>query len=60
MLGHTATEQFSDMDSAPCHRDLYNRPPEDCVKKQDLVDWFGANGCLADFSRRKTVMYCLI
>jgi transposase len=45
------------MDSAPYHSTVYNKPPGKYANKQDMADWLQANGCLADNSMRKTVLY---
>jgi hypothetical protein len=48
------------MNSAPYHSTVCNIPPGKYANKQDIVDWLQANGCLADISMRKTVLYDFI
>jgi hypothetical protein len=43
------------MDNAPYQST--NKPPAKYANKQDMVDWLQANGCLADISMRKPVLY---
>jgi hypothetical protein len=40
-------------------RERENNPPGKYANEQDMVDWLQANGCLADISMRKTVLYDL-
>jgi hypothetical protein len=44
------------MDSAPYHSTVHNKPGK-YANKQDMVDWLQADGCLADISMRKIVLY---
>jgi hypothetical protein len=41
-------------------RERENKPPGKYANEQDMVDWLQANGCLADISMRKTVLYDFI
>jgi DNA-binding MltR family transcriptional regulator len=41
-------------------RERENNPPGEYANENVMVDWLQANGCLADISMRKKVLYGLI